>query len=364
MPAHNHYFAVIMAGGRGERFWPLSTAGRPKQFIKLFGGTSLLSQAVARLEGLVPARNIVIITTRALEAATAREVPAVPRGNIVGEPVGRDTAAAVALGTALIKRRDPQAVFCVLAADHLIGPRRAFQRALREGLAMAQRTGALVTIGIKPSSPSTGFGYIAAGVELPAKGRVSFFRVRQFVEKPDLRRARRFMRAGNYFWNSGMFLWSVRAIETAIREHRPQLAPLLDRIAKCAPGTRAFAASIDREYAQLDRISIDYAVMEHARNILVMPGTFAWDDVGAWTSVANHFKTDQGGNIILGPGLMRDTRNALVVSDGPVTALLGVKDVIVVSTGKATLVCARKRAQDVKQLLALIRAHPRGAAAL
>jgi mannose-1-phosphate guanylyltransferase len=356
MKADSHMYAVIMAGGRGERFWPLSTHRRPKQFIDLFGGQTLIAQAAERLRGFISPDHIFVITNRSLIKASSAVMPWLPPANIIGEPFGRDTAAAVALGAALVKRRDPDAALCILAADHIIGPHKIFQAALRRGMQHAMRTGELITIGIKPRSPNTGFGYIETSG--PARG--GFMPVRRFVEKPDASTARRYLKAGNYYWNSGMFIWSVNAIEAALAQYRPQLVPVVQRLSVLNPGTRAFNTALTAEYGKLERISIDYAVMEKARNIAMMKGDFDWDDVGSWNALANHFKPDANGNIVIGPSVSEDMHDSMILSEGPVTALLGVRDLVVVSTGSATLVCHRDRAQDIKTLIKAIRELPDG----
>ncbi|MBP7830876.1 MAG: mannose-1-phosphate guanylyltransferase [Kiritimatiellae bacterium] len=346
----DHYYAVILAGGRGERFWPLSTEKRPKQFLALAGDKTLLAQAVDRLEGLIPPERILVITNKDLVGAAREACPVLPAENLIGEPVGRDTAAAVALGGALVQARNPMGVFCVLTADHVIGDLDIFRRTLAAALARAESEEVLLTIGIQPAGPSTAYGYIEAGEAAGESGGIGFMAARRFVEKPDLETATRYCAEGRFYWNSGMFIWSADVLERAFRKHRPALADLMARIRK-TPGPK-LAAALETEYAALDRISIDYALMEKADNILMARGRFAWDDVGSWTAVAAYLKRDGADNAVRGELEAVDSRDNVVVSDGRLTALVGVRDLIVVHAEGVTLVCSKDRAQDVKKLVA------------
>ena len=348
-------YAVILAGGKGERFWPASTARRPKQLLALTGGKTLLAQAVERLEGLIPPRNIFIITGRELVPAARAAAPALPPAQFIGEPQGRDTAAAIALGAGLVAARDPQASFCVLTADHIIGDRPRFQRTLRVGLALAGRQDVLITIGMPPDHPSTGFGYIEAGARLPGRGGLVIRRVRRFVEKPDRATAARYVASGRYFWNAGMFIWSVPSFERAIVRHRPQLRPLLER-ARAARTARQLAAVLAAEYPRLEKISVDYALMEKADNLVMLRGAFPWDDVGSWPALERHVGRTADGNTVVGTCERWDARGNIVMSRGRLTALLGVRDLIVVQADGVTLVCAKERAQELKHLVAQLKA--------
>ncbi|HRZ12010.1 MAG TPA: sugar phosphate nucleotidyltransferase [Kiritimatiellia bacterium] len=346
----DHYYAVILAGGRGERFWPLSTEKRPKQFIALAGDRTLLAQAVERLEGLIPPERILVITNKDLVGAAREACPVLPAENIIGEPAGRDTAAAVAVGAALVQARNPMGIFCVLTADHVIGDLDIFRRTLAAALARAESEEVLLTIGIQPAGPSTAYGYIEAGEAAGESGGVGFLGARRFVEKPDLETATRYCASGQFYWNSGMFIWSADVLERAFRKHRPVLAELMTRIRKAAGS--GLAAAMEREYEGLDRISIDYALMEKAGNILMARGRFAWDDVGSWTAVAAYLKRDGADNAVRGQMEAVDARDNVVVSDDRLTALVGVRDLIVVQADGVTLVCSKDRAQDVKKLVA------------
>lgn len=348
-------YAVILAGGRGERFWPLSTRARPKQLLSLVGDTTLLAQAVDRLEGLSPPDRVFVITNVDLVEASCAAAPRLPPENIVGEPVGRDTAAAAALAAALVKARDPDAAFCILTADHVMGDLDVYRATLRESLVLARQEDVLITIGVTPDHPSTGYGYIEVAEPWAEQNGITFLKARRFVEKPDTETAAQYLETGRFFWNSGMFIWSVKSLEKALRTHRPALADLIDTLCPVA-GMPAFADELARVYAQLEKISIDYALMEKADNILMVKGGFAWDDVGSWTALGNHFPHDADGNVAVGVCATVDARDNLVFSKGHVTALIGVSDLVVVQAEGVTLICPRDRAQDVKKMVEKLRA--------
>ncbi len=350
-------YAVILAGGKGERFWPASTSRKPKQLLALAGGKPLLVQAVERLRGLIPPERVFIITNRDFVPAIRRDVR-LPRKNIVGEPVGRDTAAAIAVGAALVKARDPAASFCVLTADHIIGDLAVFRQTLRACLARAGENDVLITVGIRPTEPSTGYGYIETTGPAVRDGGVRFLSARRFVEKPDAAKARRYCAAGRFYWNSGMFVWSVGAFETALLRHRPALAALMTRLGRVA-GTRRFDRALEREYGRIEKISIDYALMEKSRNIVMAVGEFAWDDVGSWPALDHHLPKDAAGNVALGRVETLDSSDNVVVSRDRLTALLGVRGLVVVHAGPVTMICPRERAQDVKKLVEKLRADGR-----
>ena len=277
-------YAMIMAGGKGERFWPLSTAKQPKQVLSLIGEKPLIALAVDYLKGLIPPDRIIVITSADLVGIIRKAAPRLPPENVIGEPVGRDTAAACALGLALVKARDAKAAFCVLTADHIIKDRDIFQRTLRESFALASARDVLVTIGIKPTFPNTGFGYIEVAHPLAENSGIRFFQARRFVEKPDRRTAQRYMASGRFFWNAGMFIWSVESLERAFKRHAPGLFRMASRMEAVA-WTRGFYPRLGREYGRLEKISVDYAIMEKSDNISMAQGKFRWDDVGSWPAL-------------------------------------------------------------------------------
>lgn len=355
----SHAYAVILAGGRGERFWPLSTINRPKQFLSLFGGKSLLTQAVDRLQGVIPPERILIITSRALVAATREAAWNVPEGNVIGEPEGRDTAAACALACALVRRWDPEGVVCILTADQLMADVDGFRQTLADSIHVAARQEAIITIGIQPTFPATGFGYIEAGNPLETGTATSFLQARRFVEKPDAATAAQYMASGRHFWNAGMFIWRVGVMRQSLARHAPHLLAFADQV------EAATSAEVDGVlaalYPALPRISVDFAIMEHADNIVMARGAFGWDDVGTWSAISNHVAPDGAGNVVLGICEAVDARDNVVVSTDRLTTLLGVRDLVVVQADKVTLVCAKNRVQDLKKLVQQVGRRPDGA---
>ena len=349
-------YAIIMAGGKGERFWPLSTSRRPKQLLALAGGKPLILQSVDRLEGIVPPERILIVTNESLVAPIRDMLGQGSLVGVLGEPVGRDTAAAIAAGAAWIRRRDPNAVFCVLTADHVIGDLPVFRNVLARGLELCAVHDVLMTIGIAPSEPSSAYGYIEAGELWNKSGNVEFFSAKRFVEKPDVETAKKYLATGRYAWNSGMFVWSVRSIQKAFADFRPALAVQIEAWSACADEAE-FQAALARDFPGLEKISIDYAVMEKARNIVLCMGSFAWDDVGSWPALEAHLPKDAQGNATAGDVEVLDGSRNIVVSAGRLTALVGVKDLVVVQADGVTLVCDKSRSQEIKALLAKLRAQ-------
>lgn len=346
-----------MAGGKGERFWPLSTARRPKQLLALGGGRPLILQAVDRLAGLIPPERILIVTGAALVEPIRQMLGQGSPVGVLGEPLGRDTAAAIAAGAAWIRRRDPDAVFCVLTADHLIGDLPVFRETLARALELCAANDVLMTIGIAPTEPSSAYGYIETGDPWRTAGAIEVFHAKRFVEKPDPETAKGYLASGRYAWNSGMFVWSVRSIRKAFADFRPELAARLEAWSACASAAD-FEAALARDFPALEKISIDYAVMEKARNIVVCKGAFTWDDVGSWPALEAHLPRDGAGNATTGDVEALDCAGNIVVSEGRLTALVGVRDLVVVQAEGVTLVCHKSRAQELKALLGRLRAQP------
>jgi mannose-1-phosphate guanylyltransferase len=346
-------FAVIMAGGKGERFWPLSTSKRPKQVLSLVGGRPMLAQAVDRLKGFIPPEQVIVITSASLVDVSREAAPELPPQNIIGEPFGRDTAAACALAAAIVQSRCPDGSFCILTADHVIKDVSIFQQTLREGFDLAERDGSLVTIGIKPTFASTGFGYIECGDSVETEGEMEFFKARRFVEKPDSDTANSYVAAGNFFWNSGMFVWSADALLKAMELYQPPLLAMANAM-RPVVDTEAFDGALEEEYAKLEKISIDYAVMEKAGNIVMAGGVFRWFDVGSWPALEDHFDRDKDNNVVVGDCKSLDAARNVVVSEGRLTALIGVDDLVVVQAKNATLICPKNRAQEVKAMVRML----------
>lgn len=351
------FYAVIMAGGRGERFWPASTSKRPKQLLDLVGDKPLIAQAVDRIEPFIPADHVFVITNDDLVEATCAALPNVPVENIVGEPMGRDTAAAAALGCAMVQNRDEEAAFCILTADQVMGDLERFQETILQSLELSLEQDVLITIGITPAHPDTGFGYICAGDAHEERGGIQFNKVQQFVEKPDLKTAQGYLAEGNYFWNSGMFIWSVDSFRHGMSLYCLPLLKMMDKV-RARIGQDDFDHVLLQQYEQLKKISIDYALMEKADNIVMAVGTFVWDDVGSWPALENHFPADDNGNVTIGNAEHLDGSGNIVLSRDRLTATIGMKDTIIVQADGVTLVCPKDRAQDIKKLVQAV--HARG----
>lgn len=350
-------YVVIMAGGRGERFWPESRLNRPKHLLPIVGEHPMLRQTLDRIKGLVPDSRILVLTNVDQVTAIREMCPELPAENIVAEPVGRDTAPAVGLAALLVEQRNVDGVFAILPSDHVVHDAAGFRRVLSKAFELAAMGDHLVTIGIEATHPATGYGYIEKGVELrDADGKGMGNKVEQFVEKPDLETAKAYVESGRFLWNAGMFVWSVQSIHAAMALHHPSLANGLGRIREMVCGGKMLEEALASEYPELDRISIDYAVMEKASNTVVIPSEFDWDDVGEWPAIERHSVKDASGNLLRGLALALDSQNNIVYNDGDrVTALLGVEDLIVVHTADATLVCPRSKAQEIKRVLKELR---------
>jgi mannose-1-phosphate guanylyltransferase len=341
-------YGAIMAGGAGTRLWPLSRKRRPKQAIPLAGGPSLFERTVARLEGIVPSERILVITTSQLVRTLGALVPAIPRGNFVGEPVGRDSAAAVFLAASIVAEKDPEAVMLVCAADHLISPKKRFQAAVARAVALAKKD-FLVTFGIRPTRPSTAYGYIERGRPLGHTRGAHL--VKKFHEKPDAATARRYASSKRFFWNSGLFAWKASTILAAAREYAPGHARALENLGALF-GTTKFAGAVRAAYNKLPRISIDYAVMEKADNVAVVESDFEWSDVGGPIALRTMVEADHGGNVKLGLVDLLDSKGCVAISgDDRLLAVFGCEDLVVIQTHDATLVCPASRADELKKLV-------------
>jgi len=342
--------AVLMVGGAGTRFWPLSRKTTPKYLLPIVGEKSMLEQTVDRIAPMVPPERLFCVTSRTQAPGIRRALPWVPKANVIGEPMGRDSAACVALAAVIVHRLDPDAVMLCMPGDNLVSQAAKFRKAVRTAVRVAQK-GSLVTFGIKPGAPETRFGYIHRGRRLAGATGSKVFRVQRFTEKPDPKTAKRMVRSGQYYWNSGNFVWRADVILAEFARHAPYLRDAMERI-RPALGTRRATSAIRREYEKLPKISIDYAVMEKATDVAVVEAEFDWDDVGSWTALERHYAPDAAGNTVIGKTLMLDTDGCIVVTDDHhLVAASGVKDVIVVHTRDATLVCPKDRANEVKTLV-------------
>jgi mannose-1-phosphate guanylyltransferase len=347
MNDHSNAYVCIMAGGSGERFWPMSRQRTPKHLLKLFSDRTMLEETVRRLETVVPRSNVFVLTNDALLEATRAALPGFPAGQVIGEPMRRDTAPAAALATGYVRARNPDAVLALLPADHLIRNTERFAAQLAAALELGAKAEALLTFAIKPTYASPGLGYLEMAEELaqtPALGRLR--RVARFVEKPDLATAERYLADGNFAWNAGMFVWRVGVFQRELERQAPALAAFVRDFPAGDP-----TAYLAAHFPTLPKISVDYAVMEKAPAVHTVVAEFDWDDVGIWTSLPPHLPSDGQNNATKGTVVAQGAHNNVAISNGRIVALVGVKDLVVVETGDAVLVCHRDCVQDIKKLL-------------
>jgi mannose-1-phosphate guanylyltransferase len=337
-------YAVVMAGGRGERFWPLSTNQLPKPFIPLLGSTSLIQDTVTRIQPIVPLERVFISIGAAQLEIARQQLPQIPAENFIVEPVGRDTSACIGFCAIHIERLDPEGIMLALPADHFVADPNAYQQTLMTGLANLEGSSGVV-FGITPSRPETGYGYILA--EKPAL-RADAWPVIRFIEKPDAPTAAKFLASGNYFWNSGMFLWKVRTLLDLFRKHMPEthrglteLQPLIGRS----------DLEIHRIFSALPRISIDFGIMEKTAGLRLIPAGFVWDDIGNWAAVDRALAPDINGNIAQGNHVALDSKGCVVYAQNGTVAIFGVSDLIVVQAYGKVLVCSKDKAADLKRLV-------------
>jgi mannose-1-phosphate guanylyltransferase len=354
---NSNFYPVILAGGRGTRFWPLSRKKRAKQLLALDGKQTMIQQTVARLLPLAPARRFWVITNEDLRPAILKQLPKLTKVRVLAEPVGRNSAPAIGLAAFLLSRGHPEAVIGMFPSDHVIADKKAYAATIERGIEIAAAGENIVVLGIRPTRPETGYGYIEVGSAWDGDA----MRVRRFTEKPDAQKAAAFVAAGNYYWNSGMFLWSARTLTNALREHLPKTGAILDEIA-AAYGTRNFANAFRRLYPKCENISVDYAVLEprsakgeQAGNIFCLPADFGWNDLGSWTALHEHDLAKSApveGNIIHAADVfVLNAQGNYVHAPGKFVAAVGVKDVVVVETEDALLITSRQHAQDVGKVV-------------
>lgn len=337
--------AVIMAGGVGSRFWPKSRKAQPKQFLTVFGGRSLLQHTSDRLDGLIPPERRIVVTHERYVAETRRQLPEIPAGNVLAEPVGRNTAPCIAFATAHLLRSDPDATMVVLPADHFIQDVPGFHAVLGVAIEQASASPVLVTIGIRPTHPATGYGYIQIDPASLEPG-LSAVRVLNFHEKPAEATARRFLSGGDHLWNSGMFIWKSRTVWDEFARLLPEIhaafAPVLS-----SGATREI---VSQAYERTTGISVDHGILEHARAVYVVPGSFGWSDVGDWRAVYDLSAKDESGNVTNGRVVLHDSQGCLVHAADRLIAVVGSHDLAIVDTGDAILICHLDRTQEVKDV--------------
>ena len=345
---------VIMAGGIGTRFWPQSRKDTPKQVLNIGDDIPLITATVSRIRPMIPIENIWIVTNADQKSILQEHLPDVDDEHFIIEPMGKNTAPCIGLAAVCLKHIDPEAVMIVLPADHRIKDEKRFRECLQTAVDQAEKSQCLVTIGIQPSRPETGYGYIQFSHSLDSTDK-QVYQVKTFAEKPSLSTAKLFLKSGDFLWNSGIFVWTADRIIAEIEEHLPELHAGLNQLEK-AIGTDKWPRKLQQVYRSTKSISIDYGVMEHAHNVCVVRGDFAWSDVGSWEEVYRISEKDAAGNAVLGETLLLDSEGCLVHGSDHLIAVLGVKNLVVISTPDATLICKRDAAQDVKKVVdALLR---------
>ncbi len=340
-------YVCIMAGGVGSRFWPRSKQKTPKQLLKIFSNNSMIYDTVKRLDGLVSKDKIYIVTNKIQKEKIEEDLPFIPKENIIAEPYGKNTAACIGLASVIIKSKCEDAVVLTLPADHLIKNEDEFKRILLEAAEFAYNKKGLVTIGIKPTRPETGYGYIQINEEIIDK---DIHKVQTFAEKPNLATAERFLQSGDFLWNSGMFIWRVDTILQEIKIYMNELYKALLEIAEVL-GTEDYDIMLPKIYSKLKSVSIDYGIMEKSNNVYLIKANFDWNDVGSWEAVYELSNKDNFGNAVTGEAYLESTSGSLIYNPKKFTAVIGLKDVIVIETDDALLVCNRKNAQDVKNVV-------------
>ena len=351
------HYAVIMAGGIGSRFWPASRKARPKQFLNVFGASTLIQSTISRLEGLIPPERCLIVTHERYIEQTKDQLPAVPDENILAEPISRNTAPCITYAAVKLAERDPDATMIVLPADHVIRDVGRFHATLETALEAAQEPGALVTIGIDPTYPATGYGYIQYdGPTNLDEETLDAYPVRTFAEKPDRSTAERFIDSGDFLWNSGMFIWRADTILGQVETHLPDTHDAFQPLHE-AVNTAAEPEALQNAFQNSPSISIDYGVMEQAQTVYVVPGTFEWNDVGDWRAVYDLSAKDELGNVIDGDIITQDSSRCYVQGSDRLVVLVGMHDTVVVDTDDAVLVCNRENTQQVKQVVEYLHSH-------
>jgi len=353
MNEHNlDIVVVIMAGGAGTRFWPLSTKKRAKQFLDLFGDRTLLQQSFDRISNLVPPDRVLILTNEAFVSTVSEQLPQIPAKNIIGEPMRRDTAAAVGLAAVLCRKRFGNPVIATLTADHLIEPVPMFQKTLLSAVRKAANNNALYTFGIEPTHPAIGYGYLERGVQVVDDEGIEHFRLLRFKEKPDPETARQYVESSRFYWNSGMFVWTADAILKEMEIHLPKHAKALSSAA-AFDQTPEWDQALREAFEPLHPVSIDFGVMEKAQNVCCVASEFSWNDVGGWPAMRSYLHEDEAGNCCRGNVMTLDATDNLVFCKDPMETmvLIGVKDLIIARAGSKTLIIHKDRTEDLKEVV-------------
>lgn len=347
-------YAIIMAGGVGARFWPYGTSKLPKQFLPIANSSdTMLQLTVKRLKDIIPLERTFIITNKQYTGEVKKQIPKIPTGNIIGEPVGRNTAPCIGLASVILKQFDEQAKMLVVPADHMIENVDEFSRIVNSGLKFVEEKDAIVTLGIVPTHPETGYGYIQYIEDAffnVQNSDVGIYKVKTFAEKPTIETAKIFLESGDFLWNSGMFIFRADTMLAEMQKHLPDLSHALQKIEK-AIHTHHYQKELQQVFAEIKGISIDYGIMEKAKNVYVIKAKFSWSDLGSWDEVFRIKNKDKNNNVILGDTFIKDSSNNLIMSPKGIVGVIGAENLIIINTKEGLLICKRGRSQEVKEIV-------------
>ncbi len=343
-------YCLIMAGGAGTRFWPRSRVSKPKQYLNLFGNQSLIQETISRFARMVPSEGIFVVSAKGQQGILEQQTSNIPKRNLIFEPVGKNTLPAIGLAAMVLALEDPEGILIVSPSDHLISNDELFRQTIESAAMVADKTDGIVTIGITPKFPATGYGYVQIADEIDAGQSIRSFSVRKFVEKPNLKVAGEYLEQGGYFWNSGIFVFKISVFLESIEKFAPALFADLKRI-QASVGTDSYEATVEKIYREVASISIDYGILEKAENVFLVQGDFVWNDLGSWEEVYKYDQKDENQNAKSGEVIFQDTRNSCVYAPDSLVAVVGMDDVIVVQEGNTILVCKRDKAEEIKQVV-------------
>lgn len=352
----DHAYAVVLAGGSGTRLWPTSRDNTPKQFLKLGGDRTMLQTTIDRILPLIPWERVIVVTNAAYSQDVQNQLPEIPVENIVAEPMRRDTAMAMAIGSLIARSRDPQAIVANVSSDHVLKDEEEYRSVIETAIEIAAEKEYLLAVGIKPTSANINFGYIQAGKVWGERNGRTLYRAARFKEKPDAETAQKFVDAGNFYWNANMYTWHVDAMFEAFAQHMPSMMPSFERVA-AAVDTPNFVSVLEQEYEKVEKISIDYAISEKVDNLALLEGDFGWDDIGLWSTVYELGKKDENGTVVVQEGedtaqvVSVGSKNNLVSTNGRLIATIGVEDMVVIDSKDVVLILPRSKAADVKKIV-------------
>lgn len=343
-------FCLIMAGGSGTRFWPRSRTARPKQFLPIFGEDSLIQSTIQRFSGFTKSENIYIVSSKSQSGVLEAQTPMLPRENLIYEPVGKNTLPCIGLAAMFAEKVDRDGIMVVSPSDHLIKNNELFRDTVLAAVDIAEERNGIVTIGISPTYPATGYGYVKTSEEITGDKTIRQFKVERFVEKPNEIKASEYLKQSGFYWNSGLFVFKISVFLDAVKEFAPELYADLRKI-QAQLGSPSFEQTLDTVYRALQSISVDYGIMEHARNIYLVEGNFDWNDLGSWESVYQCSEKDENGNVGSGEAIFLESGNSFIHAEKGIVAVIGLDNVVVVQDGNAVLVCHRDKTEDVKKIV-------------